>query len=105
MKPCTVGHGNSKSSLELKTVCYSPRKQPENAKTTSFDLAGDFKSSSELKTVFYSPQKQPEIVKTMSFDVAEETVYRWSQVLKIVFGSKQCAIAHENGQKTRKRRV
>ena len=57
MKPCIVVHGNSKSSLDLKTVCYSPRKQPENTKTARFDLAREsvYWGSRSMK-IFLGPQ-------------------------------------------------
>jgi hypothetical protein len=39
LESCTGGHGASKSSGDLKTVDYSPRKWPEMLEITSFDDA------------------------------------------------------------------
>ena len=93
-------------------MCYSPQKRPSTAKTPSFDVnpetvyrgLGDPKSSPEPYTVCYSPRKRPENAKTTSFDVALETVYGVTGSENHPWNPKQCAISHENGQKTRKRR-
>ena len=74
-----------KSSPEPKTVCYSPRKRPENAKTTSFDVTPEtVNRGSPAKTVCYSPRKRPENEKTTTFDVTPETLNRGSLAAKIV---------------------
>ena len=39
LESCIGGHGASKSSRDLKTVDYSPRKRPEMLEITSFDDA------------------------------------------------------------------
>ena len=39
LQSCTGGHGASKSSLDPKTVDYSPQKRPEMLEIMSFDDA------------------------------------------------------------------
>ena len=76
LESCTEGHGASKSSRDLKTVDYSPRKRPEMPENTSFDdkarvmYRGSWvsKSSRDPKTMDYSPRKRAEMPEITSFD-------------------------------------
>ena len=77
------GHGPRKSSPKPKTVCYSPRKRLENAKTTSFHVAAQ---NRELGS------RAPKIVPGTQNAVlwptkAAETEYRGSRAPKIVPGT------------------
>ena len=94
LESCTGGHGASKSSRDLKTVDYSPRKRPKMREITSFGDAarvmyrghGASKSSRDPKTMDNSPRKRPEMCEITSFDDAARVVYRGSRGIEILPG-------------------
>ena len=58
------------------------------------------------KNVCFSPQKWLEMNKSTSFDDSPIFMYPGSRAVEIIFWARKlCAIAHENGQKWRNRRV
>ena len=109
---CTGGHGPPKLSPEHKTVCYSPRKQPQHAKTTIFAVAPE---------TVYRGSRSPKIVPgTQNYvlwhtktagkcENDEEGNHPRDRVTGVTGpknrpqNPKQCAMAHENSHKTRKR--
>jgi hypothetical protein len=109
-KSCIRGHKRSKSARNPKSVCYGPRKRPKYAKTASFHdslkscIGGHepSKSARDPKTV---PRKRPKYAKTTSF---HDGLKSWIGVRNIrnrPVTQKLCAMAQENDQNMRKRRV
>ena len=96
LESCIGGHGESKSSRDLKTVDYSLRKWPEMRKIMSFDDAARVMNRGSRgieipprpKNMDYSPQKRSEMLEIMSFDDASRVVYRESWGIEILPGPK-----------------
>ena len=91
LESCTGGHGASKSSRDLKTVDYSPRKQPEMREITSFNDAA---------RVMYRGSRGIEILSGPKNPGQKSVVYRGVTVNRNPPGTrKPRTIAHENIQK------